>query len=301
MLYVVFLQANLVCRLTLLITHGLPFLKDKAITLIIKIIYVTYNLILMFLTLLVLRRIYTFMNTYDTNLCYLFKLISINFSCILYPLYMYFNYEKIDYMKIYKQDVKLSYLTIILLSIFPILLILNVTSIFFKNVLNYFTVYCEPGEATSNNNSQINDNGQSNNTTEGGGNNNKQGNGNFQESSTKSSKNNNNQTNLNDQRNLHPLFSQEYSLEHTLLNFQIRLNIKRDIELLLANKSYWECIDFLSKGLTSSRDIFTISLYDKAYFDLHFLLLRDNPINQAIFNNFYNGNNPYEIFNYVPV
>ena len=168
MLYVVFLQANLVCRLTLLITHGLPFLIDKAITLIIKIIYVTYNIILIFLTLLVLRRIYTFMNTYDTNLCYLFKLISINFSCILYHLYMYFNYEKIDYMKIYKQDVKLSYLTIILLSIFPILLILNVTSIFFKNVLNYFTVYCEPGEATSNNNSQINDNGQSNNTTEGG-------------------------------------------------------------------------------------------------------------------------------------
>ena len=131
MLYVVFLKANLGCRITLLLTKGLPFFLNNNKNRFYCLFYVFYNIYLIVFSLLTLKRIYTFMYTYNAELCINFFKLNCTFACTLLVLYIYFYYNNIDYEKIDKQDVKFTFIPILLLSISPIFLTAELVIFFF--------------------------------------------------------------------------------------------------------------------------------------------------------------------------
>lgn len=132
--YVIFLKFNLLTRITFVVFKGIPYFYWEINNLTRLVFYLSYNIILTILTLLVISRIYRVINMYNSDLCYIIFLYNCIFTTILYFTYMYFIYEGIDFKKIDNSKIKLGIPSLILLLLFDI----------FKTIFQYFTIYCDP-------------------------------------------------------------------------------------------------------------------------------------------------------------
>ena len=130
--YVIFLKFNLLTRLTFVLFKGIPYLKWEINNIPRLVFYLSYNTITTIFTLLVIKRIYTTINIYNPDLCYIIFLYNCIFTTILYFTYMYFIYEGIDFKTIDNSKIKLTVFSIILLSLFPIALLFNFFEILHK-------------------------------------------------------------------------------------------------------------------------------------------------------------------------
>ena len=113
--------------------------------------------------IVVLTRLYSFIYTYDINIFQFIIFYNTIISIFLYFSYINRNIVKYEFKGriLFGIDENLSYTTKLILLVFPTLILFNLLNYFdFKLITKMFmfkTIYCEPGDGTSNTNVQVNE------------------------------------------------------------------------------------------------------------------------------------------------
>lgn len=133
-LNIIFLQFNLGCRITLILGKGIPYFYKEINSNTIPYIksyslaYLIYNISLMLLSVLILNNLYLFLGLQIPNLINLIYWFSLLFSYILYRVYFEYNFNKYLYKIEYNLVHNFRFLDKLLLSIFPIIILMYLCS-----------------------------------------------------------------------------------------------------------------------------------------------------------------------------
>lgn len=301
-LYIIFLQFNLGCRLTITFGKGLPQfiskIKEEHNGSLTKYLigFLVYNLLLTFLSTLVLLRLYSVIREYEPGLYDVIQLYNVLFSYVLYRIYMDLHFADFTIHTVFTlRPVTYSRLQrLLLLGPLTTLILVNILNIFTyfnggdtphfsasrRWSINHFfpvfnTVYCEP---TGGSNSQANGNVQSGDGVPQ----NTQGNRNSQGSPTGQSANT--QTNHNEQlinTPSPPVGADEENTTTQVFTLTVKDKFQSD--------SFWSNISFLE-------NIKSLDVLNEEFIQARIDLLVYEAINTSKFNEIIFNNHPNKMF-----
>nr|YP_009493079.1 hypothetical protein [Ganoderma tsugae]AWJ63874.1 hypothetical protein [Ganoderma tsugae] len=169
---ILFIKLNLGCRLVITTLKGIPYfireVKNGKVKYIYLIGFIIYNMVLIYLSIIVLFRLYSVL-----SVCYndIYKMVFIYNSIISFTLcglYLEEHYNEITFSMEEVDINKLSLLQKLLLLSLPAIIFMNLTTnitygaLILKNIIFGYTIYCEGGDVSPDHQTNVQQNTQGN-------------------------------------------------------------------------------------------------------------------------------------------
>ena len=261
LLYLIFLQCNIICRVNMLCNYGIPLLmKRKEYEVLLY--YLLLNIIYVVLSLLVIFRLCLLCINIDPLILGITTLYTLCASSELYSEYLKKYMYESDYNEMHDKPINLKKLDSLILLALPLTLLTNILynySNLFYWIKGYFIVNAQPNNRflSMNTNVQSNDNVQGSSSNESS-NTNSQGNKNAQ-LNVNTNVSDNNQINSNQQGQVAPSSSKTqeqiakilYKKRIKALEFRYNNDLQYTIlrttlHDYIAIAPYWDCVQYLS-------------------------------------------------------
>ena len=261
LLYLIFLQCNIICRVNMLCNYGIPLLmKRKEYEVLLY--YLLLNIIYVVLSLLVIFRLCLLCINIDPLILGITTLYTLCASSELYSEYLKKYMYESDYHEMHDKHINLKKLDCLILLALPLTLLTNILynySNLFYWIKGYFIVNAQPNNRflSMNTNVQSNDNVQGSSSNESS-NTNSQGNKNAQ-LNVNTNVSDNNQINSNQQGQVAPSSSKTqeqiakilYKKRIKALEFRYNNDLQYTIlrttlHDYIAIAPYWDCVQYLS-------------------------------------------------------
>ena len=261
LLYLIFLQCNIICRVNMLCNYGIPLLmKRKEYEVLLY--YLLLNIIYVVLSLLVIFRLCLLCINIDPLFLGVTTLYTLCASSELYSEYLKKYMYESDYHEMHDKPINLKKLDCLILLALPLTLLTNILynySNLFYWIKGYFIVNAQPNNRflSMNTNVQSNDNVQGSSSNESS-NTNSQGNKNAQ-LNVNTNVSDNNQINSNQQGQVAPSSSKTqeqiakilYKKRIKALEFRYNNDLQYTIlrttlHDYIAIAPYWDCVQYLS-------------------------------------------------------
>nr|YP_009493142.1 hypothetical protein [Ganoderma leucocontextum]AWJ63937.1 hypothetical protein [Ganoderma leucocontextum]WVH38031.1 hypothetical protein [Ganoderma leucocontextum] len=155
---ILFIKLNLGCRLVITTLKGIPYfireVKNGKVKYKYLIGFIIYNMVLIFLSIVVLLRLYSVLSSYYTEIYKMVFIYNSIMSFTLCALYLEEHYSDVTFSMLEVDINDLGLLQKLLLLSLPAIIFMNLTTyitygaLILKNIISGHTIYCEGGDVS---------------------------------------------------------------------------------------------------------------------------------------------------------